>query len=353
MDVMSPAPRPAAVSLDLAGTLLIPHPSVGRTYARVAREQGHRVDHAILEQRFASSLAAAPVTDHPRERWDEVVERTFAGDVPRSALGLLQEGCWHAFADPSSWRLAAGATSALAQLRFLGLKVGALSNADERLRPVLTAKGLAPFLDAVHLGAGKPDVAAFARMSGELGTTTAGLVHVCDSRTEDAAAAVSAGARAVHVGEGRVADPFPSIRLLAQLPRIVRDWMVPNPRGRRLGREARNLLANLRGHPEERSRGAERELGTLDQAVDAAVRRLGIDRPIPEHAISAAWGKLLPPAVARRTSPMRILPDGKLLVHCESPVVRSEAAFHARALLAKVRELPGCRHVIAVGFVSG
>jgi hypothetical protein len=133
----------------------------------------------------------------------------------------------------------------------------------------------------------------------------------------------------------------------------VRDLLLDRPRGRRLGRVARNLLANLRGHPEERSRASEREVAPIDQAVDSAIRRLGIDRPIPEHAISAAWGSLLPPAIARRSAPLRILPDGKLLIHCESPVVRSEAAFHARALLAKVRELPGCRHVAAIGFVSG
>ena len=350
---MTAALRPAAVSLDLAGTLLFPHPSVGRTYARVARELGHRVDASVLDARFASALAATPASGDPRLRWDEVVDRTFADQLPRSALAAVQEGCWKAFSEPSSWRLASGAIPALAQLRFLGLRVGVLSNADDRLAPVLAAKGLTPLLDAVRLGESKPSPESFARIARDLGAPAGALVHVGDSRPEDAAGALRAGARAVLLGQGLPGDGFPSIRLLAQLPRVVRDWMLPRPRGLRLRREARNLLANLRGMPEETSRSTERETGTLDAAVDAAVRRLGIDRPIPEHAISAAWGTLLPPAVARRSSPLRILPDGKLIIHCESPVVRSEAAFHARALLAKVRELPGCRHVASVGFVSG
>lgn len=349
---MAPEVRPAAVSLDLAGTLLFPHPSVGRTYARVARAHGHAVDPALLDARFPSALASAPRHAEPRELWAEVVDRTFGDALPRSALPAVQEGCWNAFAEPASWRLASGAVPALAMLGFLGLRVGILSNADERLRPVLAAKGLLPFLAAVRLSESKPDPAAFARVAADLRVPVAALVHVGDSRREDAEGALAAGARAILLGEPRPGDGFPSVGLLSRAPAVIRDLIVSRPAGRRLGREARNLIANLRGHPEERGRGGDREPGSLDQAVEAAVRRLGIDRPIPEHAIGAAWAKLLPPALARRSSPLRILPDGKLLIQCESAVVRSEAAFHARALLGKVRLLPGCGHVTGVGFVS-
>ncbi len=350
---MSAVTRPAAVSLDLAGTLLHPHPSVGKTYARVARGLGHRIDPQALDRRFPMALAALAAPGSHRERWDEVVDRTFGDSLPRSALAEVQDACWRAFAEPTAWRLASGALAALAQLRFLGLRIGVLSNADDRLAPVIRAKGLLPFIDAACLGESKPSPAAFARMATALGIQPAEMIHVGDSRREDAEGALAAGARAILVGEPRPGDPFPSVRLLSRLPGVVRDGMLGATRGTRLRREARNLLANLRGHPEESGRSTEREVGTLDAAIGAAVRRLGVDRPIPEHAISEAWGRLLPPPLARRSAPLRILPDGKLLIHCESPVVRAEAAFHARALLAKVRELPGCRHVVAVGFVSG
>jgi len=350
---MSVARRPVAVSLDLAGTLLHPHPSVGKTYARVALALGHRVDPAELDRRFPMALAALVAQGDPRARWDEVVDRTFGDTLPRSALGRVQQGCWQAFAEPSSWRLASGALPALAQLRFLGLSIGLLSNADDRLAAVVGAKGLRPFVDAERYGESKPSADAFARMAADLGVALPDLLHVGDSRRDDAEGATAAGARALLLGEPRPGDRFPSVRLVSGLPAAVRDGMLAKPAGRRLRREGRNLLANLRGHPEETGRSTEREVGTLDGAIEAAVRRLGVDRPIPEHAISAAWGRLLPPAIARRSSPLRILPDGKLMIHCESPVVRAEAAFHARALLAKVRELPGCRHIASLGFVSG
>ena len=51
--------------------------------------------------------------------------------------------------------------------------------------------------------------------------------------------------------------------------------------------------------------------------------------------------------------PLRVLEGGKLVVQCENAVVRSELRFHERAMLAKIRLLPGCQAVRAIGFVSG
>lgn len=352
---MSAPTPPAAVSLDLAGTLLFPHPSVGRVYSRMAKAQGLTVDAAELEQRFPTALKAVRGKDGARARWDEIVDRTFAGSVPRSAMRELQQSCWEAFGRGENWRLARGAAIVIAQLRFLGLRVGALSNADARLTQVLSDKGLLNQLDAVVLtdgiGAAKPDPAAFGKIARALGCEITRLVHVGDDLEEDALGAGAAGAIGVWLTDGPAPAGVRRLARLSGLPELVRDLIVPNPRGRKLTRAKRNLVANLRGQPEERGRSAEREVRTLDQAVEEAVRKLGIDRPVPEHAISAAWGRLLPPTLARRTAPLRILADGKLMVQCEGATVRSEVTFLSRALLAKVRELPGCGHVKAVGFV--
>lgn len=338
-------PRPKAVTLDLAGTLIFPHPSVGRVYARCARELGLACDPAALDDRFAPAFRAAPRDVAPRQFWAEVVERCFGREVPRSALPSLQAACWEAFARPEAWRLARGATVVLAQLRFLGLRVGFISNADARLEGVAKAKGLWLEGDGLWLGAGKPAPDAFLQAARTWRLAPAELVHVGDDPEEDGRGARDAGARAVLVGT--VGDARPGVAHLARLsglPELVRGWMVG---AKSLDRRGRRMVSELRGLPEDRAapvRGAK----TVDDAVEEAVRRLGIDRPIPEHAISAAWGRLLPPALARRTAPLRILPDGRLQVHCESAVVRSEAAFHVRALASKVRELPGCRQVTGI-----
>lgn len=352
---MSAPSPPAAVSLDLAGTLLFPYPSVGRVYARMAREQGLDVDAGELDRRFPAALKGARGRDEARSRWDEIVDRTFAGSVPRSAMPALQRSCWEAFGRGENWRLARGATVVIAQLRFLGLKVGALSNADARLRQVLAEKGLLDQLDAVVLtdgeGAAKPDPAAFGKVARALGCETARLVHVGDELDADALGANAAGAIGVWLADLPAPGGVRRISRITALPELVRDLLVPNAGKRRLSRARRNLIANLRGQPEERGRSAEREVRTLDQAVEEAVRRLGIDRPVPEHAISAAWARLLPPTLARRTAPLRILADGKLMVQCDGSTVRSEVTFLSRALLSRIRELPGCGHVTAVGFV--
>jgi FMN phosphatase YigB (HAD superfamily) len=339
-------PRPAAVTLDLAGTLLFPHPSVGRIYARCAAGLGFACDPAALEDRFGPAFRSAPREASPERFWAEVVERCFGKDIPRSALPELQRACWQAFARPEAWRMARGASVVLAQLRFLGLRVGFLSNADERLRGVLEAKGLLLEGDGLWLSAGKPAPEAFEAVARHWRLGVAQLVHVGDDAREDARAARDAGARAVLLGDAP-ADLPADIRRLARLtglPELVRAWQVGE---KPLDRRGRRMVSELRGLPEDRA-AAGRASRSLDSAVEEAVRRLGIDRPIPEHAISAAWARLLPPALARRTSPLRILPDGRLQVHCESAVVRSEAAFHARALASKLRGLPGCGHVSGV-----
>lgn len=352
------APTPLkAVSLDLVGTLLFPHPSVGKIYARVARLAGHAVDAERLDSRFQVAIRTTRAGGETRARWDEIVDRTFAGDVPRSAIRELQAGCWDALGRAESWRMARGAPIVLAQLRFLGMRVGILSNADSRLRQVLADKGLAGLIDAIVLGddggAPKPDPAAFARLARVLGCDVAQMMHVGDDLDADARGAIGAGATGVWLSPNPAPAGVQRIGRLTALPELARERLLSKPTGRRLSRAKRNLIANLRGQPEERGRSSEREVRTLDQAVEEAVRKLGIDRPIPEHAISAAWHRLLPPALARRTSPLRILADGKLMVHCEGATVRSEATFLSRALLAKVRELPGCGHIRSVGFTIG
>jgi hypothetical protein len=114
-----------------------------------------------------------------------------------------------------------------------------------------------------------------------------------------------------------------------------------------------NLLANLRGLPEDRGRSSDRPMKTLDEAVLDAFKKLRLDKPVPENAIVAHWHELLPGRLAKRSAPLRVLEGGRLVVQCENSVIKSEVRFHERAMLAKIRALPGCQDVRSLSFVNG
>ena len=345
-----PEARPAAVSLDLMGTLLFPHPSVGRILARAARGCGVEVAGDELDRRYPAAVRGANVVTAGRARWDEIIALTLGSTVSRTDLKGIQEACWDALASPDSWRTGWGALASLAQLRFLGLRIFLVSEPSVPWENLLEAKGLGEWAERTLLGLDKRTPAGFSGMAKDLGLRPGEIVHIGSDPEADERIPRQAGLRTLLLRpDGLGGGGLPSIRRLGEAPERIRNWLLTRPEGRPVSRAGRDLLSELAGIPPSRLR-AGRPSRPLDIAMDEAMRRLGADRPIPEHAVSAAWNSLLPAGLARRSSPLRILPDGLLLIHCESAVVRSELAFHARALAAKIQSLPGCSHVRGVGF---
>lgn len=344
-----------AVTFDLAGTLLHPKPSVGAVYARCAQELGLRVEAQRLDRDFPLAFRTADRSASARDFWSEVVTRCFGPSLPASRRSEVFEACWAAFGRPDAWRTAPGARQAVTAVRFLGLKTAVLSNADSRMRPVLEGHGLLPLFDAVLLseetGRTKPEPGAFVGAARELGVPVSALVHVGDSVKEDAEAARDAGATGLVVGAGAPERCLASARLL-DVPLTVRALVTQGRSGGRFSRTVTNLLAELSGLPRDRSRSTDRPVKTMEDAVREAVAKLRLDRPVPENAIVAHWAELLPARLARRCAPLKVLEGGRLTVQCENAVIRSEAKFHERAMLAKIRALPGCAEVRSIAFVS-
>lgn len=348
--------RVHAVTFDLAGTLLFPHPSVGAVYAASARRHGVVAEAAELDAAFPLAFMGGPKNAKPEVFWKEVVQRCFGPALPASKLDLVFEECWRAFERPESWRLAPGALQAVSAIRFLGVKVGVLSNADSRMRKVLEGHGLTKHLDGIflseELGYAKPDPKAFAQAARALGSPVSGLVHFGDSPAEDGEGARDAGATGVVVGGAHAPERCLRNERLSEAPYAVRALLTEGKLKGRFSRSVQNLLANLRGLPEDRGRSTDRPMRTIDDAVRDAFRKLRLDKPTPESAIVAHWHELLPHKLARRCAPLRVLEGGKLIVQCENSVVKSEARFHERAMLAKIRLLRGCQEVRSIGFVN-
>ncbi len=214
---MGPTRRIQAVLFDAAGTLIGLAEPVGTTYARLARRHGVELPTARLDEAFARVLAAAPPNVHrdvplaeaaERERswWRTRVRETF-----RAADGMARfddfescfESLWRHYAEPDAWRVLPGAREGLEALAALGLRLGVLSNFDQRLHGVLAGLGLDAYFDAIVLpadaGAAKPEPAIFLAALSRLGVVAGRALYVGDRADEDVAGATRAGLLALDV----------------------------------------------------------------------------------------------------------------------------------------------------------
>lgn len=185
--------RIAAVSLDVHGTLLLLAEPVSFTYAQAA---GEDVDEVAARLRRAWDLPK-PAPGGWRGYWRRVVTMAIGRDDPDVFQRL-----WAHYARPEAWQVAPGAPAAVDRLRRTGVPVGITSNADARLRPLLSELGWLQRLDAFvisdEIGIAKPDPRIFAHTAAALGVANGALVHLGDSRSEDVAGARAAGCHAWH-----------------------------------------------------------------------------------------------------------------------------------------------------------
>ena len=189
-----------AVTLDAAGTLVEPWPSVGDVYARVAEECGiGPVSAGELNRRFEKAWKAKQGFDYSRIAWRKMVEQTFAGLAPLKPAFF--DHLYEEFAQPRCWRVYEDVAPALESFRVRGLKLAVISNWDERLRPLLTQMGLAPYFEIIVVSAElhvhKPNRAIFEHAAKALQTPSDRILHVGDSNEEDFEGARAAGFQAV------------------------------------------------------------------------------------------------------------------------------------------------------------
>ena len=193
-----------AVTFDAGGTLLEPWPSVGHVYSDVAARHGRGdISPELLNRRFADAWRAKQNFEHTRADWRRLVDQTFAGLFAEPPTPALFDALYHRFTEPDAWRVFEDVFSTLAALRRRGLKLGIVSNWDERLRPMLDDLRLAPSFEVIVIsieeGFTKPSRELFHRAAERLGVAPANVLHVGDSAAEDVAGARGAGMRAVRL----------------------------------------------------------------------------------------------------------------------------------------------------------
>ena len=222
---MNLLPDIQALTFDVGGTLMEPWPSVGHIYAEVAARYGHEnLQPEKLNQQFAAAWQSKRNFDHSRDAWFDLVQKTFEGLIPRSAREFFDE-LYARFACADAWRVFDDVRPALEVLRDRGFKLGAISNWDERLRPLLEQLRLEQYFKAIVIsfetGVAKPATEIFQRAAFLLGQPPRRILHVGDSLTEDVLGAQSARFQTLLLSRKISPSPLPAIASLAELERLL------------------------------------------------------------------------------------------------------------------------------------
>jgi putative hydrolase of the HAD superfamily len=215
-----------AVTFDVGSTLIEPWPSVGHVYAEVAAAHGHgNCSAEELERRFRAAFHARGGLVNTKQEWSVIVDEAFAGLLPKPPSESFFPELYERFAQAGAWRIFEDVAPTLAALRQRGLKLGVISNWDDRLRPLLKSLQIADQFDVIvvscEVGASKPASAIFQAAVEQLGLPASTLLHVGDSFELDVLGARAAGLHAVQIERQAATGRGSQIKSLLDLRALV------------------------------------------------------------------------------------------------------------------------------------
>lgn len=198
------------ITVDAAGTLIRPWPSVGAVYAKTAREFGLSVQDEEVDQRFYEVFGKLQkdrkiTSGEEKDFWRQVVLAVFEPHAADRNLDSLFEELWELFARGEHWRLAEGAKEVLGQLKDRGYRLAVLSNNDSRLRSVLEDLGIDSLFEKIfissEMGVEKPEPEIFLEVEKSFGEEPSSFLHLGDSYSRDFEGAQRAGWKALLFGK--------------------------------------------------------------------------------------------------------------------------------------------------------
>ena len=205
-----------AITFDVGGTLIQPWPSVGHIYAEAAMKHGGKnISAEVLKQRFVTAWRALKYFNHTRAEWAALVDETFRGLTAQPPSQTFFPELFEYFARAHAWRIFGDVLPILDALATRGVKLGVISNWDERLRPLLSDLKLAdyfvPIVVSCEVGFPKPSRIIFYTAAEKLGLAPEAILHVGDSEDHDFQGARKAGFQALlldRTGELRYESKF-------------------------------------------------------------------------------------------------------------------------------------------------
>jgi len=117
-------------------------------------------------------------------------------------------------------------------------------------------------------------------------------------------------------------------------------------------REVENLIADLRGVPEDELRSKRRKTTELGSLIDSLLVKYRISHDSLEHSIREKWPEVVGVANATYSHPV-VVERGQLLVLVSHAVVRNELFHHRLMILEKLRKLPGCAEIRGLTLRAG
>ena len=188
-----------AILFDAAETLFTTKGSVGEIYGSIARQYGSNAHTDDIQAAFARQFrGAGPLSTHDQKRWwKDVVHRVFSEVGMVNNFDQFFDQVYDRFRDSGGWVLYPETTEVLAELKQRGLKLGVISNFDDRAYSVMRSLNILQFFDSVTLssetGYCKPDREIFDAAVRALGVVAAEILLVGDSLHDDVEAGMRAG----------------------------------------------------------------------------------------------------------------------------------------------------------------
>lgn len=216
-----------AVTFDVGGTLIEPWPSVGHVYAEVASRHGFRnISVDVLNARFQTAWNARKPFEHSRTGWEALVDEIFLGLSDPPSRTFFPE-LYNRFSEPDAWRLFEDVVPALETLASRGIRLGVVSNWDERLRGLLHVLGLDRYFQAYaiscEIGVSKPSRVIFDQAAVELALSADAVLHVGDSFEMDVVGARAAGFYGLRINRTASEPDAGTITALVDLPRKIEN----------------------------------------------------------------------------------------------------------------------------------
>ena len=216
-----------AVLFDAAETLFTTRGSVGQIYGSIARQYGSTASDDAIQAAFARQFrGAGPLSVQDQKRWwKDVVHRVFTEVGMVDNFDKFFDQLYDRFRDSQGWALFPETTEVLAELKSRSLKLGIISNFDNRAYSVLRSLEILHFFDAVTLssetGYCKPDQEIFNAAVRALGIPSSEVLLVGDSLQDDIEAGIRAGLAAVLIDRHNRHTTVSSIRRISSLRDLI------------------------------------------------------------------------------------------------------------------------------------